>query len=85
MLCRDTGNAAEASASTKTRLILSVVDWFRPGRSDGTPKAQDSDDHRLCEPSKQGGTLAAAIVHLAEGRSGFRHRFGRGFLLPAGI
>jgi 5-methylthioadenosine/S-adenosylhomocysteine deaminase len=69
VLCRDTGKAEDIGFD-KDKAILSVVDWFRPGNSGGAPEPQTraiADYVRL----RDSGKLAAAIVHLAEGRCGY--------------
>lgn len=68
LLCRDTASASDFGLS-EDKLILSVVDFFRPGSDNApAPVADTLDRYRK---ARDDGTLAATIVHLAEGRSGF--------------
>lgn len=69
LLCRDTASTSDLKLPASKR-ILSVVDFFRPGRNSGRPRAVDnklSQYVKLRDKDK----LVATLVHLAEGRSGF--------------
>ncbi len=68
LLCRDTASPEDFGLDP-SRQILSVVDFFRPG-SDGAPQ-KVADKLALYAKLRDEGSLAATIVHLAEGRSGF--------------
>ena len=68
ILCRDTRNPEDLGLAPDQQ-ILSVVDWFRPGK-DGTPKPVTKAIDAYLRSRKRG-ALAATIVHLAEGCSGF--------------
>lgn len=68
LLCRDTASPEDFGLDP-ARQILSVVDFFRPG-PDGTPQPV-ADKLALYAKLRDEGRLAATIVHLAEGRSGF--------------
>ncbi len=68
LLCRDTASPEDFGLPAE-RLIMSVVDFFRPG-PDGAPRPEAGkiDEYRR---ARDDGRLGATIVHLAEGRSGF--------------
>lgn len=69
LLCRDTMSAAELGLPPNSK-IMSVVDFFRPkNRTSGPPDPQKSIGKYV--EARERGELAATIVHLAEGRSGF--------------
>lgn len=68
ILCRDTRNPEDLGLAPDQQ-ILSVVDWFRPGK-DGTPKPVTKAIAAYLRLRGRG-ALAATIVHLAEGCSGF--------------
>lgn len=67
LLCRDTASAADFGLE-RDRDIQSVVDFFRP--ENGVPKPVE-DKIAQYRIRREQGKLVAAIVHLAEGRSGF--------------
>ncbi len=68
LLCRDTADPAELFLN-ENGVILSVVDFFRPG-DDGRPApVQKVLDEYVKHRSE--GTLLATLAHLAEGRSGY--------------
>lgn len=68
LLCRDTSNPADLNLPNN-RQILSIVDLFRPGNStSASPAATRSLEKYLV--LRKRGALQAALVHLAEGRTG---------------
>ncbi|HWT14077.1 MAG TPA: amidohydrolase family protein [Allosphingosinicella sp.] len=69
LLCRDTASADDLGLPAESA-IMSVVDFFKPrDRTSGPPEPQRS--IAAYAARRAAGTLAATIVHLAEGRSGF--------------
>jgi 5-methylthioadenosine/S-adenosylhomocysteine deaminase len=74
LLCRDT-SVAEDIGLDENLSILSVVDWFRPDPKTGLPVPQNQALASYVD-LRQKGTLAATIVHLAEGRCGFGTNLG---------
>lgn len=69
ILCRDTANAADLLADPG-KTILSIVDFFRPGRERSKPEPVEWALNGYVKHRKKG-TLLATLAHLAEGRSGF--------------
>lgn len=66
VLCRSTANPLDLGLAAD-RTVMSVVDFFRPD-DDGRPAPTRNLDEYLA--AREADTLAATLVHLAEGRSG---------------